>query len=199
MEQILFIASAIIALVSAVTVVTRRNPVYSAMALLPLIGSMALVFLLHQAPFVAAMQVMVYGGAVVVVFLFVIMLVALKPEDLTIERALVPKLAAGAGAVMLAGLLCWALLRGSTGIEAGEDRPAVQSADRDDGFGSVKAMAFELFGRDDQLTPYTVAFELISLLIVVAIIGAVMISKPEREASAPDGAEDSPESLEDTP
>jgi NADH-quinone oxidoreductase subunit J len=132
--DIAFYIASVIAIASALTVVTRRNPVYSALAMLPLIGSLALIFVMRRAPFIAAMQVMVYGGAVVVVFLFVIMLVALKPEDMVIERAMLSKVAAGLTAALIGALLIAALLSPRPARFAATAAPdaAVQTAQPDE-------------------------------------------------------------------
>jgi NADH-quinone oxidoreductase subunit J len=104
-EDFVFGICAVVTVVSALLVVTRRNPVYSAFWLLPVFLALAIIFVMLLAPFMAAMQVLVYGGAIIVVFLFVIMLLNLGPEDLVSEGG-IGRYVAGFGiAAVLVALL----------------------------------------------------------------------------------------------
>lgn len=139
-----------------------RNPVTSAMFLVLTIASMAGLFILLHAFFLAAVQVLVYAGAVMVLFLFVIMLLDL-PEE---ERRKLNRLALGLGGLAvlaLAGLLVRAVLTGST---PGQGTAATA-------VGSTRELGRRLF------EVYLLPFEVLSVLLLVAMVGAILLSKKE--------------------
>jgi len=141
-------------------VVVHRNPVHSACALVVTLFLLSVFFVGLDAQLVAALQVIVYAGAVVVLFLFVVMLLNLKVEVRNASAR--PVIAAGAtGAIALAVLLVSALRRATSG--AAGDVPA--------GYGETAALAVRLF------TVYLVPFELTSILLLVAIVGAVALAR----------------------
>jgi NADH-quinone oxidoreductase subunit J len=169
--RLLFGGFAGLAIVSAACCVTRRNPVASALWLVVTLFSLAALFVLLDAQFLAVLQVLVYAGAIMVLFLFVIMLLNLGrggPTDLKGPIGL------GLG-VLLAGLLLVQLLvlrqSGSLpalGPAAGVAGVAPRAAA---GVGIIPALARPLF------TAYLVPFELTSLLLLAAIVGAVVLAK----------------------
>ena len=128
-----------------------------------LAGGVAVLYLLLGASFLAAMHVLVYTGAILVLFLFVIMLLNLKPDELGQEY---PLPARGAVALLCAGL--FAVLAAPALLDASLRTPgkAVGPA-----FGSIEAVGRALFG------PYALPFELASALILVAIFGGVVLTK----------------------
>jgi NADH-quinone oxidoreductase subunit J len=143
--------------------VTRRNPVYGAIAMLGAFLALAVLYVAVGASFLAAMHVLVYTGAILVLFLFVIMLLNLRPDELGQEyslpaRALVACLCAGLFAVLSAPALLDPSLRATA-----------KAAPAD--FGSIEAVGRTLFG------PYALPFELASILILVAIFGGVVLAK----------------------
>jgi NADH-quinone oxidoreductase subunit J len=168
--RLLFGGFAGLAIVSAACCVTRRNPVASALWLVVTLFTLAALFVLLDAQFLAVLQVLVYAGAIMVLFLFVIMLLNVGragPTDLKGPIGL------GLG-VLLAGLLLVQLLvlRQSSslpalGPTAGVPVPPRAAA----GAGIVPAIAQPLF------TVYLVPFELTSLLLLAAIVGAVVLAK----------------------
>jgi NADH-quinone oxidoreductase subunit J len=136
-----------------------RNPVTSAMFLVLTICSMAGLFVLLNAFFLAAVQVLVYAGAVMVLFLFVIMLLDLKEE----ERRKLNKVAVGAGSVgvaVIAGILIKAMMSA---------KPASAQLVE----GTTKPLGKILF------TQYLLPFEILSLLLLVAMVGVILLSKKE--------------------
>ena len=159
-----FYMAAGVALLAGLGVVTRRNPIYSAISMLAAFLALAVVYLLLDASFLAAMHVLVYTGAILVLFLFVIMLLNLQPEELGREY---PLPARGVVALLCAGLF------GVLAIPALLD-PALRAAPKavDADFGSVKAVGMSLFHN-----PYALPFELASALILVAIFGGVVLAK----------------------
>ncbi len=136
-----------------------RNPVTSAMFLVLTICSMAGLFVLLNAFFLAAVQVLVYAGAVMVLFLFVIMLLDLKEE----ERRKLNQVAVGAGSVgvaVIAGILIKAMMSA---------KPASDQLVE----GTTKPLGKILF------TQYLLPFEILSLLLLVAMVGVILLSKKE--------------------
>jgi NADH-quinone oxidoreductase subunit J len=160
MSPLLFLVLAFLTVVAALTVVIHKNPVHSACALVATLFLLSIFFVGLDAQLVAALQVIVYAGAIVVLFLFVIMLLNLQAEVRdTSARALI---ATGAvGSVTLAVLVIMTLLRGSSGAAKGVA----------EGYGETAALAERLF------TVYLVPFELTSILLLVAIVGAVALAK----------------------
>ena len=170
--QFHFYLFGIIAIVAAVTFVTRRSPVAAAMWLVVTMFCLAAEYVMLDAQFIAAMQVLLYAGAIMVIFLFVIMLLNLgEASDVTDVRGVWGKLLAGfVGLVLLAevGILT------RTGIPSGQyvvgrDYLGQQLAK----YGAVGAVARPLY-RD-----YSLAFELTSVLLLVAIAGAVILGRKE--------------------
>ncbi len=160
MSPLLFLLLAALTVASALTVVVHRNPVRSACALVVTLCLLAVFFLGLDAQLVALLQVIVYAGAIVVLFLFVIMLLNLQVEARAMAGTLLVGTAA-AGGVALAVLIVTALRR------AAPPAPANLPA----GFGETAALARQLF------TVYLLPFELTSLLLLVAIVGAVALAK----------------------
>jgi NADH-quinone oxidoreductase subunit J len=159
----LFLLLAALTVACALSVVFNRNPVHSACALVATLFLLSVFFVALDAQLVAVLQVIVYAGAVVVLFLFVIMLLNLQVE----ARALAPLplvAAAVVGGIVLVGLLVGAL-------RGGPDAAPVGVAP---GFGETRALAERLF------TVYLLPFELTSLLLLVAIVGAIALAQRKR-------------------
>lgn len=162
-----FAAAAGVSVVSGVLAVTRRNPVYSAVFLLVCFLAFAVIYLRLGAPFLAAMHVLVYTGAILVLFLFVIMLLNLKPEELGVDYPLPLR-----GFLVLACAGLFALLAIPLWREKGLHVPVrTPIPGGKHPFGSVSGVGELLFG------PYALPFELISVLILVAIFGGVILAK----------------------
>lgn len=165
--QAYFYVCATLALAGALGVVVAKNPIRGAMGLLLMILSIAGLFLALNAQFLAAIQLIVYAGAIVVLFLFVIMLLgpsASTPRD---HRGRIPR-AIGAGVFAAAGVAAMALLVST----APKPPPGGKVlADVTNDFGSVDAFGRTLF------TEGIVPFELSSALLMVAIIGAVAVAR----------------------
>ena len=157
-----------IALVSGLLCVTRRNPVASVMWLVLTMFSLAGIFVVLEAHFIAAMQVLVYAGAIMVLFLFVIMLLNVGrsgPSDLPGWVGHV--VMAAIGVVLVIEL--WAVTRV---VPAGEIRlPAGQLQQMNEQQGAVQVISEPLFRE------YLVPFEITSVLLLAAIVGAVVLAK----------------------
>jgi NADH-quinone oxidoreductase subunit J len=163
MTTALFALFAATALGSALAAVTRKNPVASAMCLVAMFFGLAGVYVLLEAYFVAAVQVLVYAGAIMVLFLFVIMLLDLRSKHLQTEQG--PRLPLlGVGAAVLFVVIAAVVLLDS--VDAGVFSHAVPDLD-----GSAKAIGAALFGR------WLLAFEVTSVLLLGAILGAVILTK----------------------
>lgn len=163
MQVVLFGICALLAIVGAVGVITARNPVYSALFLVLNFFSLAGLYLSLEAQFLAVTQVIVYAGAIVVLFLFVIMLLNLRPEDLPrfrLDRTGLPALLLSLGLLLGVGTGIWSLLRASFPQD-----PQAQAV------GTVESLGRALFGR------YLVGFEVVAVLLLVAMIGSVMLAK----------------------
>ncbi|MFQ5948740.1 MAG: NADH-quinone oxidoreductase subunit J [Acidimicrobiia bacterium] len=160
-ELVLFVIFALAALVGAITMVWARNPVYSALGLMLTLFSLAVFYVLNSGHFVAAVQVIVYAGAVMTLFIFVIMLVGVdRTEDRTERLPLQRELALGLGVLLAAGVLVAGRFAWSTGPEAvGEPVN-----------GTVENIADQLFRR------WLLPFEVTALLLIIAAVGTVALA-----------------------
>jgi NADH:ubiquinone oxidoreductase subunit 6 (subunit J) len=166
-EQVMFFVAAIGALAGAIGVVTLRNPFYSVLALVAHLVALALLFLLLHAEFIAAAQVVVYAGAVMVLYVFVVAYIGGSDEPLRPEGG--PLATFGPlFAAALAVELCVAVL--GTGLEAVDSR----GADLGAGFGSPGAIGSLL------LRKFLVPFEAASYLLLVAAVAAVVLARRRR-------------------
>lgn len=173
MEQVLFYIFASVAVATALLVVFARNPLQSALSLIGTFFALACVYVLLGAHLLAALQVLVYAGAVMVLFIFVIMLLNLKDEELgapkTTPIKILAALGLAGGGVALVGRV---LMRLAPTAEAGAIRGLgeLDLATKGD-FGTVAAVGRALYG------PYLLPFEVTSLLLLVSIVAAVVIAK----------------------
>ncbi len=170
-EVITFIVAAAIIVIGAIGVVASRNPVHSALFLVQTLFGVAIIFLIQDANFLAAVQIMVYAGAIVILFLFVIMLLGVdKSEDLKIDPIAGQRpLAAVIGAALL-GLGLTVVLIASDGVTGAV---AVSGSDNalDNGLSDVERIGRVLF------TDYAFAFEVTAALLTIAVIGAVVLTR----------------------
>jgi NADH-quinone oxidoreductase subunit J len=164
MDVILFLAFAAIAVVCAVNVVVQTHPISSALSLIGVMGSLAVLYLLLGAEFIAMAQVIVYAGAIMVLFIFVIMLLNAGAETRQ-GRSLAVQLLGVPGFFALLALLSYGVLRlfpNAAHVHFG-------------GFtgGTAKDVGRALFTR------YLLPFEVTSVLILIAIIGAIVLARKE--------------------
>ncbi len=153
------------ALISGVLVITRRNAVHSALALIVTLLSLAGIYLMLYAPFVAGVQIILYAGGIMVLFLFVIMLVNLEraeKEKQFNKQWLIAIVSAGA-----LGLLFVKVFVESKAIAGLVQKPAAELAETS----NTQQVGIALYGN------YMLAFEIASLLLLVAIVGAVVMAK----------------------
>ena len=161
---IIFFVLAALAVLAAVSLILQRHPIHSALSLIVVMVALAGLYLLMGAEFVAAVQIIVYGGAVMVLFVFVIMLLNAGLE----ERTNFSKLATFGGiplALALGGIIAAAIARSSGHLPA--------SAATEGTLSSTKQLSMLLFSE------FVYPFELTSFLILVAILGAIVLAQRE--------------------
>src|SRR5215472_5140056 len=163
-HQILFIIFGVICVAGAINLLAQRHPINSALSLVVVMSSLALIYLLLGAEFVAAIQVIVYAGAIMVLFVFVIMLLNAGAEERT-QGSRIALLMGVPGVIVLACVVGWIMV--SQRHELGEVGISPTN------FGKTEAVARLLF--KDFLLP----FEVTSILILIAIMGAVVLGKKE--------------------
>ncbi len=160
--QIIFFLLAATALISGIMVVIQVNPVRSALFLVLNFFALAGIYLLANAQFIAAIQIIVYAGAIMVLFLFVIMLLNLRqPEEGGAQLHLGQKIIGSSLAAATLALVVYTIM--NIKIPTGKEMVA--------GFGTTEMMAKSLF------TDYLLPFEATSILLLVAVVGAVVLAK----------------------
>jgi NADH-quinone oxidoreductase subunit J len=167
----LFIIFAATAVVAALGVVFSRKPIYSALFLLVNFGTLAALYILLRAQFLAMVQVITYAGAIVVLFLFVTMLIGggelgdVRPRGISLAARLTwPRIAALVLALLLLAGLGYGIVTGQLSNVQGSEA-AFQN-------GSVQAIGQALY------TEYLVPFELTSVLLLIGMIGAIVLARP---------------------
>ncbi len=166
----------IVAIASALAFVTRKSPVAAALWLVNTMFCLAALYVLLDAQFIGAMQVLVYAGAIMVVFLFVIMLLNLgHPSEIADARGLWWKLAAGLlGFALLAQVFTLTRTHVPESLALPENALASQFARS----GAIAPLAGPLF------TEYLLAFEVTSVLLLAAVVGAVVLGKRKERSHA---------------
>jgi NADH-quinone oxidoreductase subunit J len=171
-DTLLFYVFAIVTVGGALMVVTQKNPVYSVLSLIAAFFGLAGLYVLLEAPFVAVAQIIIYAGAIMVLFLFVVMLLNAPREDAAEWDRSHPLYRPGAVrvgavlAVLLALELGWALSRTSGLAVSVNERPGVSS---------VAQLGQVLF------TDYMFAFEVTSILIIASMVGAVVLARKRED------------------
>jgi NADH-quinone oxidoreductase subunit J len=165
-EWAVFVLFAVAALGGAMGVVMARKPVHAAMSLVLTLFSVAVFFVMQGAHFLAAVQVIVYAGAIVVLFLFVIMLLGIDKEDILDEPLPAQRpLAIAVGVALFAGVLLFAQILEPTG------ESAVRGSATQGDVANVERVATSLF------TAFLWPFEITSALLVIAVVGAVVLAR----------------------
>ena len=170
---LIFATSTLLILVGALGVITVKNPVHAALSLIMTLFGVAVAFVAQSADFLAAVQIIVYAGAIVVLFLFVIMFLGVdQREDVRVEPLVGQRALAGVGvAITVVGLV--ALMARShwvTGAFAVSSRGAAIAT----GQGNVQQLGTSIF------TTYLFAFETTAALLIIAVVGAVVLARRER-------------------
>jgi NADH-quinone oxidoreductase subunit J len=164
-----FYALAGLAIAGGIFVITAKNAVHSALALIVTLLAVAGLYLMLYAVFVAAVQIILYAGGIVVLFLFVIMLVNIDRavKDRRFNRMW------PVGLMAAAGLLALFLSAFVKGRRLFDDHRIAELAESD----NTQRVADLLYGASGRIGPYTFAFEIASLLLLAAILGAVIMTK----------------------
>jgi NADH-quinone oxidoreductase subunit J len=174
-DTVVFVMAAAIVLAGALGVIVARNPVHSALMLVMTLFGVAVLFVAQEAHFLAAVQVIVYAGAIVVLFLFVIMLVGVdKVENVQAEPLRGQRVAAIVLAAAVLGQVLW--LGGSAWTSGS---PSVAGSSLGPG-SNVEKLARSIFTR------YLLPFEATSVLLVVAVVGAVVLARRPEKGDAAD-------------
>jgi NADH-quinone oxidoreductase subunit J len=159
-EWIVFIPAAILAVGGAIGVITARQPVHSAVALLVVLVALAVTYVLLAAQFIAALQVIIYAGAIVVLFLFVIMLLQFRSAEGPTTK--LPR----QNAIALAFAACYLAVLLSAVVSAAGPLSMVP-----EGFGTAENVAGVLY------TTYLLPFELAAIILLIGIVAAVVLGQ----------------------
>jgi NADH-quinone oxidoreductase subunit J len=172
MEKAIFIIFAVLALASAINIIVQRNPLYSAISLVGTLGILSALYVMLGAQFIAAIQIIVYAGAIMVLFVFVIMLLNLPGDQPELEKQPWLKYLA----VPFAGLLlaeAFYVLRDIPVVP----RPRLTDAGA---VGTTLNVGIALF------TDYLLPFEVTSVLILMALVGAIVLARREGDQGGQD-------------
>jgi len=172
---VFFYLVALLTVAGAVGVIAARNPVHSALSLLWTFFMVAVLFILRHAELLAAVQVLVYAGGIMVLYLFVIMLARVKnlrPDEVFLS-GIAPL--AVVGGVLIGALLSIGILLGT--IAGGGGGPAALTSLGDQPVGNTEAVGMVLYTR------YLVPFEVVSVVLLVAMIGAIVFGRRESVSS----------------
>jgi NADH-quinone oxidoreductase subunit J len=168
MDLLVFVLASAMVIAGAIGVIVRANPIHAALSLVLTLFGVAVHFVALEAHFLAAVQVIVYAGAIVVLFLFVIMLLGVdKVEDLSIEPFPIQRPLAAVVGIGLAGLLIAAVVRARDTIAQG---PPLEA----DGDSNIQQLARNLF------SDHVFAFEFTSILLIVAVAGTVVLTRKSK-------------------
>ena len=170
MELFVFVCAAVMIIAGAIGVIVRSHPVHAALSLILTLFGVAVLFVAQNAHFLAAVQVIVYAGAIVVLFLFVIMLLGVdRAESLRVDPIKVQRPLAVIVGVGLAALLCASIIQGRKVLrERAQGIDTIGTGGHD---ANIKQLAVSLFSN------YVFAFELTSVLLVIAVVGTVLLAR----------------------
>ncbi|HWL43374.1 MAG TPA: NADH-quinone oxidoreductase subunit J [Ilumatobacter sp.] len=178
MELLVFVLASVMVIAGGLGVVLRSHPVHAALSLVLTLFGVAVHFVAMEAHFLAAVQVIVYAGAIVVLFLFVIMLLGVdRADNITIEPFPIQRPLAAVVGVGVTGLIIAAVVRARDTIASG---PPLEA----DGDRNIQQIATSLFG------DYVFALEFTSVLLIVAVTGTVLLTRKASTGSTTDTAPD---------
>jgi NADH-quinone oxidoreductase subunit J len=177
MEMVVFLVAAAIVLTGALGVIFAKNPVHSALCLVMTLFGIAVLFVAQKAHFLAAVQVIVYAGAIVVLFLFVIMLLGVdRAEELETEPLAGQRPAAAVIAIIAVAILSLLAVRGVQ-VTTGQVSSVASLRGKES---NIEVLGKALF------TDYVFAFEVTSVLLVIAVVGAVVLARRNRREVHPE-------------
>lgn len=185
LTDIIFAGAAILSIVFALLVVAWKNPIYSVFFLINMFFALAVIFVLCFAPFIAIIQILVYGGAIMVLYSFVIMMINMDKDEYIMEKTSIFKRVSGIIVFVFLLLIVllvardWVVCTDPSYLPELEYKVVHETEtlpqDVED-FGSVSNIG-ELIFTEDTDNIYLLTFELVSLLIFVAVIGAIILTK----------------------
>jgi NADH-quinone oxidoreductase subunit J len=174
---LVFVTSALLILVGAVGVIAVKNPVHAALSLIMTLFGVAVAFIAQMADFLAVVQIIVYAGAIVVLFLFVIMFLGVdRFQHVSVEPLVGQRALAAVGVVVTVGGLIYLMasshwVTGAMSVSTGGKGLAT-------GQGNVRQLGTAVF------TTYLFAFEATAALLIIAVVGAVLLARRERAIQA---------------
>ena len=166
-EKVLFIVFAVIAIASSLNILLQRNPLYSALSLIGTLLSLSALYLTVHAQFIAAVQIVVYAGAIMVLFIFVIMLLNVPKDQPQIEKQKGLRYLA----IPFAGLMIAEMFYVLRPIRL--TTLPIQSGNAEQAVGTTWSIGTALF------TDYLLPFEVTSVLILMALVGAMVLARRE--------------------
>jgi NADH-quinone oxidoreductase subunit J len=173
-ELFVFVVAGAVCVGGALGVVLQRNPVHAALSLVATLFGVAVLFIAQEANFLAAVQVIVYAGAIVVLFLFVLMLLGVdRSEDLSIEPLVGQRVAAGVLGVAVFALPVLAIASVEGGV-TGAPAPADAARSLSRAVPDVALLGESIF------TTHVLALQLTAVLLVIAVVGAVVMAKTSK-------------------
>lgn len=164
-ESIFFYGFSLITVVTVILMIVQRNPVSSALCLVASFFSLAALYVLLQAHFVATLQILVYAGAIMVLFIFVIMLLNLREDELSVDRFTISRLSVIFFAILTAGVLGFKFL----------SIPVQNFKEVTTEFGTAKSVGALIFQN------YIVPFEIMGLMLLVGIVGAILLGRQSHD------------------
>ena len=170
MELVVFVLAALMVLGGALGVITRSNPVHAALSLVLTLFGIAVMFVSQNAHFLAAVQVIVYAGAIVVLFLFVIMLLGVdQSEDITVDPITAQRPLALIAGVGIMGIIIAAIVKSKDALAVSGNSLDPTTTESPDA--NIRQLARAIFG------DHVFAFELTSVLLLVAVVGTVLMAR----------------------
>ncbi len=185
-DVLVFATAAILIVVGALGVIATRHPVHAALSLIMTLFGVAVAFVAQSADFLAAVEIIVYAGAIVVLFLFVIMFLGVDRDEGTRVEPLVGQRALAALGVVItvAGLIT---LMARSHWVTGATSVSTAGAPLASGSGNVRQLGTAVF------TTYLFAFEATAALLIIAVVGAVVLARREQRRDAEEDTPDTPD------
>jgi NADH-quinone oxidoreductase subunit J len=186
LEYVVFFSAAVMIIGGAIGVITLKNPVHAALGLVLTLFGVAVQFVAMEAHFLAAVQVIVYAGAIVVLFLFVIMLLGIDESiDLSIEPIPIQRPLAAVMTLGLVGILGAAIVRAQDALVINPGTGIDTAGETGNNDANIQQLAANLYG------DHVFAFQLTSVLLVVAVVGTVLLTRKWPRTAASAGSADS--------
>jgi len=172
LEYLVFVVASLMMIGGALGVVLFKNPVHAALGLILTLFGVAVHFVAQEAHFLAAVQVIVYAGAIVVLFLFVIMLLGVdKAVDLSIEPIPIQRPLAAVMSIGLVGLITAAVVQAGDAVGTVNPGTGIDVATVENNDSNIQQLAQNLYN------DHVLAFELTSVLLIVAVAGTVLLTR----------------------